>query len=175
VKGDNIYMFSQLRTWLKTHVRLDPAATRRPHEVWDGHAVYSTIDYSSDGARPWSVTVEIEVVAPASLLVRRRSIFRWTRHQLPQIDLPKVDSRLEVRGDDPAFARELFDGRAAALTLPLALKKGEYIEVVPNMVRVCRRAIDEATADAFGAARSMAMAVVSTLKLPPPSISASSD
>ena len=163
-------MFRELAKMIQDHARSAVSRfQRRPSEVWDGHAIYTTVHTDGEGGGPVAVTVEIEVLAPASLLVRRRRFFRWAKHRLPPINHANADSTLEVRGDDPAFARRLFDNDVAAATLPRALKRDEWIEISPTLVRVHRRVIDDSAEDANGAARLMAMAVVSALKLPPPS------
>jgi hypothetical protein len=53
-------------------------------------------------------------------------------------------------------------------TLPLAVKRGDSIDVFQNVVRVYRTAVAGAGKDAAGAARATAMAVVSALKVPAP-------
>lgn len=135
-----------------------------PSEMWNGYPVWISVEGHGDEAN--GAVIAIGVLSSGRLSITRRSVFPWNLSSLPRAEVPRIAKTLNVRGDS-SLAQRLFAVDAMVKTLPLAIKRGDRIDVFANVVRVYRRAVDGSAKDAIGAARATAMAVVSTLNLPP--------
>jgi hypothetical protein len=116
---------------------------------------------------PYAVEAVVGILGSSRLLIRPHSRFNFLFSSMKRIRVESAPM-LDIWSDDVELPHRLLADVVMTRTLPLAITRSCELEIGPRGVRATKRVVDGQTGDAIAAAKALAIAVVSSLRLPPP-------